>query len=232
MTPIAPALVVASAADVSWHEEADVLVVGWGAAGASAAIEARSQGADVIVIDRFSGGGASALSGGVVYAGGGTVYQQQAGYDDSPQAMADYLRHEVNGVVSDDTVQKFCNESTRCDYLAFGLDSFRYIRHLRQLLMAEYVEPIRHELRVKRWTDRRSSRHVRHCTRSPPRPRERDMPLQSQLSVHWLNAETREHEVDETAPQRGYSPADAAHLHALELSSAHEQVTVGVANER
>ncbi|MDO9143497.1 MULTISPECIES: FAD-binding protein [Comamonadaceae] len=111
VTPIAPALVVASAADVPWHEEADVLVVGWGAAGASAAIEARSQGADVIVIDRFGGGGASALSGGVVYAGGGTVYQQQAGYDDSPQAMADYLRHEVNGVVSDDTVQKFCNES-------------------------------------------------------------------------------------------------------------------------
>lgn len=111
VTPIAPALVVASAADVSWREDADVLVVGWGAAGASAAIEARSQGAAVIVIDRFGGGGASALSGGVVYAGGGTDYQQQAGYDDSPQAMADYLRHEVNGVVSDDTVQKFCNDS-------------------------------------------------------------------------------------------------------------------------
>ncbi len=111
VTPIAPARVVASTAEVSWHEEADVLVIGWGAAGASAAIEARSQGAEVIVIDRFGGGGASALSGGVVYAGGGTVYQQQAGYDDSPQAMADYLRHEVNGVVSDETVQRFCNES-------------------------------------------------------------------------------------------------------------------------
>jgi 3-oxo-5alpha-steroid 4-dehydrogenase len=111
VTPIAPARVVASPADVPWQEETDVLVVGWGAAGASAAIEARSQGADVIVIDRFGGGGASALSGGVVYAGGGTVYQRQAGYDDSPHAMADYLRHEVNGVVSDDTVQKFCNES-------------------------------------------------------------------------------------------------------------------------
>ncbi len=111
VTPIAPALEVRSAADVSWSEESDVLVVGWGAAGASAAIEARSHGAEVIVIDRFGGGGASALSGGVVYAGGGTVYQQQAGYDDSTQAMANYLRHEVNGVVSDDTVQKFCNES-------------------------------------------------------------------------------------------------------------------------
>lgn len=111
VTPIAPALEVASAAHVQWSDETDVLVVGWGAAGASAAIEARGQGADVIVVDRFCGGGASALSGGVVYAGGGTRYQRQAGYVDSPRLMAHYLRHEVNGVVSDATLQRFCDES-------------------------------------------------------------------------------------------------------------------------
>ena len=111
VTPIAAALEVHSAADVRWSEEADVLVIGWGAAGASAAIEARASGAEVIVIDRFGGGGASALSGGVVYAGGGTPYQQQAGYIDSPQAMADYLKHEVNGVVSDETIRLFCEQS-------------------------------------------------------------------------------------------------------------------------
>jgi len=111
VTPIAPPLEVASADEVSWSDEADVLVVGWGAAGASAAIEARAQGAEVIVIDRFNGGGASALSGGVVYAGGGTRYQHEAGYRDSPQAMAAYLRHEVNGVVSDATLQRFCDDS-------------------------------------------------------------------------------------------------------------------------
>ncbi len=111
VTPIAAALEVDDASAVKWSNSADVVVVGWGAAGACAAIEARSTGASVLVIDRFEGGGASALSGGVVYAGGGTPYQRQAGFTDTPEAMADYLRHEVNGVVSDATLQKFCDDS-------------------------------------------------------------------------------------------------------------------------
>lgn len=111
VTPIEPPLEVGSADELKWSDGADVLVIGWGAAGASAAIEARAAGADVIVVDRFSGGGASALSGGVVYAGGGTAYQQQAGFNDTPQAMADYLKHEVNGVVSDDTLRRFSEQS-------------------------------------------------------------------------------------------------------------------------
>ena len=93
VTPIALALEVDDASAVDWSDSADVVVVGWGAAGACAAIEARSAGASVLVIDRFEGGGASALSGGVVYAGGGTPYLQQAGFKDTPEAMADYLRY-------------------------------------------------------------------------------------------------------------------------------------------
>ncbi|MDE1926061.1 MAG: FAD-binding protein [Burkholderiales bacterium] len=111
VTPIEPALEVGSAAELDWSDSADVVVVGWGAAGACAAIEARSADTDVIVVDRFGGGGASTLSGGVVYAGGGTPQQREAGFDDTPQAMADYLRHEVNGVVSDATLLRFCRES-------------------------------------------------------------------------------------------------------------------------
>ena len=101
----------ASAQDLSWDDEVDVLVVGWGAAGACAALQAREAGASVLVLDRFGGGGASVLSGGVVYAGGGTPYQQQAGYEDSPEAMFEYLRHETQGVVSDETLRRFCGES-------------------------------------------------------------------------------------------------------------------------
>ena len=44
----------------------DVLVVGFGAAGACAAIEATDAGAEVLLVDRFAGGGATALSGGIV----------------------------------------------------------------------------------------------------------------------------------------------------------------------
>ncbi|HRD83755.1 MAG TPA: FAD-binding protein, partial [Rubrivivax sp.] len=59
-TPIAAALEVDDVAALDWSDTAEVVVVGWGAAGACAAIEARSQGAGVLVIDRFQGGGASA----------------------------------------------------------------------------------------------------------------------------------------------------------------------------
>lgn len=111
VTPIEPALEVEDAEALEWSDCAEVVVVGWGAAGACAAIEARSAGADVLVVDRFQGGGASALSGGVVYAGGGTAQQHEAGFSDSPQAMADYLRHETRGVVSEATLQRFCADS-------------------------------------------------------------------------------------------------------------------------
>ncbi|MBV6416028.1 MAG: hypothetical protein CMLOHMNK_00555 [Steroidobacteraceae bacterium] len=70
----APAIVHADTLD--WEFAADVIVVGLGAAGAAAAIEAADHGASVLVLDRLNGGGASALSGGVIYAGGGTRQQR------------------------------------------------------------------------------------------------------------------------------------------------------------
>ena len=109
---------VISSSDVrKWDGEYDVVVVGFGIAGASAALEAAERGLQVLLIDRFQGGGASQLSGGIVYAGGGTPVQKACGVEDSPEAMADYLRLEVGGVLSDETVQKFCNDSV--DTLAF-----------------------------------------------------------------------------------------------------------------
>jgi 3-oxo-5alpha-steroid 4-dehydrogenase len=93
------------------EHEFDVIVVGFGAAGACAAIAAAEGGARVLVVDRAMGGGASALSGGVVYAGGGTPYQRAAGYDDDPENMLAYLRQEVQGVVDDATLRRFCDGS-------------------------------------------------------------------------------------------------------------------------
>jgi len=91
--------------------QADVVVVGFGAAGACAALEATAAGCDVIVLDRFGGGGATALSGGVIYAGGGTPWQRAAGVSDSPEAMFDYLRLEVGDAVSPATLREFCQGS-------------------------------------------------------------------------------------------------------------------------
>ncbi|SNS08526.1 Succinate dehydrogenase/fumarate reductase, flavoprotein subunit [Sphingomonas laterariae] len=79
--------------DVShWDLETDVAVVGFGASGASAAIEAAAAGARTTIFEMGSGsGGASALSGGEIYVGGGTDVQQAAGFDDSVEALEAYL---------------------------------------------------------------------------------------------------------------------------------------------
>jgi len=94
-----------------WDVEADVVVVGFGAAGACAALEAAAAGRSVLVLDRFGGGGATALSGGVVYAGGGTPPQQAAGVTDTPEAMLGYLRTEVGDAVPAGTLEEFCDGS-------------------------------------------------------------------------------------------------------------------------
>ena len=96
---------------VHWDIEADVVVVGFGAAGACAALEAAAAGRSVVLLDRFEGGGATALSGGVVYAGGGTPQQRAAGVTDTAAAMFGYLRTEAGDVVPPETLRQFCDES-------------------------------------------------------------------------------------------------------------------------
>ncbi len=77
----------------SWDIETDVVVIGFGASGACAALEAAREGARVTLFEAGSGsGGASALSGGEIYIGGGTDVQRNAGFDDTPEALAAYLK--------------------------------------------------------------------------------------------------------------------------------------------
>lgn len=97
----------------TWDIQADVVVVGFGAAGACAALEAAAAGSDVVVLDRFRGGGATVLSGGVVYAGGGTPQQHAAGVSDTPEAMQRYLSLEAGDAVSPATLREFCQGSSQ-----------------------------------------------------------------------------------------------------------------------
>lgn len=76
----------------AFDDEADVLVVGAGCAGASAALAAAHAGARVRLLERASaGGGTSALSGGLLYLGGGTPVQKACGFEDDAESMARYL---------------------------------------------------------------------------------------------------------------------------------------------
>lgn len=90
----------------------DVIVVGLGAAGACAAIEAARAGADTLVLERTTGGGgSSAMSGGELYLGGGTALQQACGFDDTPQAMYDFLHAAIGPHVDEAKLRAYCDGS-------------------------------------------------------------------------------------------------------------------------
>jgi len=95
----------------TWDDEADLVIAGLGGAGIAAANEALEQNLTVIGIDKTTGGGATAKSGGVFYAGGGTPIQLAAGVKDSPENMFNYLIQETDNVVKESTLRKFCNTS-------------------------------------------------------------------------------------------------------------------------
>ncbi len=76
----------------AWSGDLDVAVVGFGGAGACAAIEAADAGACVAIFEAASApGGSTALSSAELYLGGGTAIQRAVGYEDDPEAMAGYL---------------------------------------------------------------------------------------------------------------------------------------------
>lgn len=85
-----------------WDKEADIVIVGAGATGLPAAIEAKELGASVIVIDaNFDVGGHAIVSGGNIALGGGSVRQKKWGVNDSPDLvfsdLTDWSVVEPNG---------------------------------------------------------------------------------------------------------------------------------------
>jgi 3-oxo-5alpha-steroid 4-dehydrogenase len=111
-------LVLEDLKDVEWSATADVIIVGQGGAGLCAALEARAHGATALAIDRFGGGGATAYSGGIFYAGD-TRYQKEAGISDSKEEMYKYLEIELETAIKPSTLRRYCNGSSAdIDWLA------------------------------------------------------------------------------------------------------------------
>jgi succinate dehydrogenase/fumarate reductase flavoprotein subunit len=78
----------ASGTPARWDKEADVVIIGAGAAGLPAAIEAAENKASVIVVEANRDvGGHAILSGGNVPLGGGTSAQKKHGIKDSPDLV-------------------------------------------------------------------------------------------------------------------------------------------------
>ena len=112
MTDTSSVMPVAADTVGSWAHETDVVVVGLGCAGASAALGATEVGADVTVLERASaGGGASAMAGGVIYLGGGTPIQKACGFDDTPEEMFKFLMAACGPDVDEAKVAPYCERS-------------------------------------------------------------------------------------------------------------------------
>jgi succinate dehydrogenase/fumarate reductase flavoprotein subunit len=87
--------------------ECDLLVIGSGAAGLSAAITARKQGLRVIVVEKDAKlGGTTAVSGGWAWIPGSSV-AARAGVSDSKEAARTYLRHETGERYSERHVEAY-----------------------------------------------------------------------------------------------------------------------------
>ncbi len=93
-------------------EVVDVIVVGFGIAGACAAISAAEGGASVLVIERAGApGGSSALSGGEVYLGGGTSVQTACGFQDTPADMFSFLTAALGPHADAEKLRVYCDDS-------------------------------------------------------------------------------------------------------------------------
>lgn len=92
----------------------DVIVIGGGGAGLCAAIEAHEAGARVIILEADTKlGGATSHSGGVFYAAGTSV-QRSRGYEDSADAMFDYVMTINQWCVKPDIFRYICDQSAPC----------------------------------------------------------------------------------------------------------------------
>ena len=115
--------------------DVDVVVVGGGVAGLSAAIEASQGGADVLILEKQGiVGGATTRSGGKLMANG-TEYQKEANMEDSNEEMFAYLKKVGGDLIDDSKVKNFVDNS---------LETFNWMEDLG--VEVQDVEPIHSSL--------------------------------------------------------------------------------------
>lgn len=91
----------------------DVLIVGSGGGGMTAALTAAACGLDVLVIEKSPQfGGSTALSGGGIWVPGAPA-QRRAGYSPSPDEVVRYLQRITEGLVSDARIRQYVDSAPR-----------------------------------------------------------------------------------------------------------------------
>lgn len=102
----------------SWDKKVDLLVIGTGAGGMSAAVRGHDLGQNVLLIESSDQyGGSTAMSGGVCWVAG-NPHMAQYGIEDSEADALAYLKFITRGKVEEERLLHFLQESKRMvDYL-------------------------------------------------------------------------------------------------------------------
>ena len=87
--------------------DTDVVVIGAGGAGLVAAIQAAYKGADVVVLEKLARVGGSTLTSSAMLIAGGTSLQEEAGIEDSPEALKQYLIDRGEGIADQEWTDFF-----------------------------------------------------------------------------------------------------------------------------
>lgn len=100
----------------TWDQEADILVVGAGGAGLTAAVVAARGGANVVVLEAAAmAGGNTVNSSGVIQAAGTEEQKTLAGVtDDTPEKHAEYYLQCGEGQLDEDLVRYACEQAPSC----------------------------------------------------------------------------------------------------------------------
>lgn len=91
----------------------DVLVVGSGGGGMTAALTAEAAGLDTLVVEKSAFfGGSTALSGGGIWVPGAPA-QRREGYAPSPEGVVEYLRQITDGLVSEARIRQYVESAPK-----------------------------------------------------------------------------------------------------------------------
>ncbi|OBB69844.1 FAD-binding protein [Mycobacterium sp. 852014-50255_SCH5639931] len=91
----------------------DVLVVGSGGGGMTAALTAQAAGLDALVVEKSSFfGGSTALSGGGIWVPGAPA-QRREGYMPSPEGVVEYLQRITDGLVSEARIRQYVESAPK-----------------------------------------------------------------------------------------------------------------------
>ena len=95
----------------TFDQTVDVLVIGSGGGGMTAALTADASGLDTLVVEKSAHfGGSTALSGGGIWVPGAPS-QKKAGYVPDPDGVFEYLRTITDGLVSDARLRQYVDSA-------------------------------------------------------------------------------------------------------------------------